>query len=78
MLNVQDMFYQFCRKKLGDGHNTTFWEDTWVDDKPLKIAYPRLYLLCFDHNIALVDALQKGWKGLHLEEHFMGKLWMEM
>lgn len=30
------IFYQFYKKKLGDGKNTKFWEDIWVDGKPLK------------------------------------------
>ena len=51
------------KKKPGEGKNIRFWEDTWVDDKPLKDAYPRLYDICFDHKKIVYEAIQKGWKG---------------
>ena len=57
ILKFKDLFYQFCKRSLRDGHNASFWEDWWVDDEPLKIAYPRLYLLSFGHNINVVEAL---------------------
>ena len=34
-----------------------------LDDKPLKDGYPGLYLLSYDHNITVTEALQKGWGG---------------
>ena len=40
---------------------TRFWEDIWVDDHALKADYPRLYSLCFDHNITVDEAISKGW-----------------
>jgi hypothetical protein len=26
-----------------NGSEVRFWEDTWVEDKPLKLKYPALY-----------------------------------
>ena len=36
VLDVKNIFYNFCRKHIGDGKNTRFLEDWWVGDKPLK------------------------------------------
>ncbi|GKB92522.1 RNA-directed DNA polymerase, eukaryota, reverse transcriptase zinc-binding domain protein, partial [Tanacetum coccineum] len=33
------------QKKLGNGVNTSFWEDTWRGDVTFKTLYPRLYIL---------------------------------
>ena len=60
-MEIKNIFYKFVKKKVGDGRNTRFWEDSWVDDKPLREAYPRLYDISFDHNITVEEAIQKGW-----------------
>ncbi|GJZ86392.1 RNA-directed DNA polymerase, eukaryota [Tanacetum coccineum] len=33
------------KKKVGNGENTSFWDDIWLDDYPLKHLYLRLYAL---------------------------------
>ncbi|GJU56487.1 putative reverse transcriptase domain-containing protein [Tanacetum coccineum] len=35
----------YCRKRVGDGLNTCFWEDIWIGDQPLKLMYSRIYAL---------------------------------
>jgi hypothetical protein len=37
------------------------WEDWWVSDRPLTLAYSRLYNPCFDENTTYADIFQKGW-----------------
>lgn len=73
ILKVEDLFQQLCRWKLGDGHSVRFWEEVWVDDKTSKDAYPRLYLLSFDHDIIVVEALQKGWGGFTFRRTLYGE-----
>ncbi|GJV55571.1 RNA-directed DNA polymerase, eukaryota [Tanacetum coccineum] len=34
-----------CKKRVGDGLNTSFWHDNWIDDLPLKQKFPRVYAL---------------------------------
>lgn len=36
ILNCRDVFYKYCRKKVGDGLNTRFWEDSWIGIVPLS------------------------------------------
>jgi hypothetical protein len=73
LMKIKEIFYRFVKKELGDGKNTRFWEDSWVDDKPLKEAYPRIYDICFDHNITVDDAIQKGWQGFKFRRTLHGE-----
>lgn len=77
LLRVGDIVYQLCKKSLGDGRNTRFWEDWWVDDKSLKLPYARLYLLSFDHNISLwlnfAKAIQEGCGGVRFRRTLYGE-----
>ena len=41
-----DWFSTHCVKRMGNGRNTRFWEDSWVSDGvKLKLKFPRLYRL---------------------------------
>ena len=51
VLSVKNIFYKYCKKYIGNGENTRFWEDWWVDDKPLKDRCPRIYNLCREKNV---------------------------
>ncbi|GKA21640.1 hypothetical protein Tco_0701629 [Tanacetum coccineum] len=45
----------FIHKKMGNGDDTSFWEDVWRGDGAFKSLYPRIYALetCKNINIAL-------------------------
>ncbi|GJY90719.1 RNA-directed DNA polymerase, eukaryota, reverse transcriptase zinc-binding domain protein [Tanacetum coccineum] len=49
--------YSFMQKKLGDGANTSFWEDVWCENTVLKDKYPRLYALELNKNIKVAAKL---------------------
>nr|GEX01626.1 RNA-directed DNA polymerase, eukaryota, reverse transcriptase zinc-binding domain protein [Tanacetum cinerariifolium] len=34
-----------CKKRVGDGLNTSFWHDNWIDGLPLKQKFPCVYAL---------------------------------
>ncbi len=34
--------------KIGDGKSTKFWDDVWLGEIPLKIAFPYIYKICSD------------------------------
>ncbi|GJX91805.1 RNA-directed DNA polymerase, eukaryota [Tanacetum coccineum] len=34
-----------CKKRVGDGLNTCFWEDTWMGDQPFKLMFSCIYAL---------------------------------
>ncbi|GKA92116.1 putative RNA-directed DNA polymerase, eukaryota, reverse transcriptase zinc-binding domain protein [Tanacetum coccineum] len=47
----------YCVRKIGDGTSTRFWEDTWCGDQPLKITFPRIYLLDTDKDCFIVNRI---------------------
>nr|GFA54353.1 hypothetical protein [Tanacetum cinerariifolium] len=38
-------FVSHRKKRVGDGHNTRFWYDSWVFDQPLRVRFHRLFAL---------------------------------
>lgn len=38
-------FWENLVRNLGDGSDTYFWDDVWLENTPLKVRFPRLYLL---------------------------------
>ncbi|GJR04144.1 RNA-directed DNA polymerase, eukaryota, reverse transcriptase zinc-binding domain protein [Tanacetum coccineum] len=37
-----------CNRSIGDGTSTSFWNEIWCGDHPLKASYPRIYTLDTD------------------------------
>nr|GEZ18872.1 RNA-directed DNA polymerase, eukaryota [Tanacetum cinerariifolium] len=56
-------FWSHCKKRIGDGTNTSFWSDPWLGDIPLKIKYPHLFSLELDKDATVAVKLQNGSLG---------------
>ncbi|GKE44206.1 hypothetical protein Tco_1471490 [Tanacetum coccineum] len=39
-----------CVRKIGNGVRTSFWNDNWCGNSPLKTLYPRIYMLDYDRD----------------------------
>nr|GEY77570.1 RNA-directed DNA polymerase, eukaryota [Tanacetum cinerariifolium] len=50
-------FVSHCKKRVGDGHNTRFWYDSWVFDQPLRVRFPRLFSLETDEESTVASKL---------------------
>nr|GEY98637.1 RNA-directed DNA polymerase, eukaryota [Tanacetum cinerariifolium] len=50
-------FVSHCKKRVGDGHNTQFWYDSWVFDHPLRLRFPRLFALETDKESTVASKL---------------------
>nr|GEY81758.1 RNA-directed DNA polymerase, eukaryota, reverse transcriptase zinc-binding domain protein [Tanacetum cinerariifolium] len=50
-------FVSHCKKRVGDGHNTRFWYDSWVFDQPLRVRFPRLFTLETDKESTVASKL---------------------
>nr|GEZ26924.1 RNA-directed DNA polymerase, eukaryota [Tanacetum cinerariifolium] len=46
------------KKKVGNGENTSFWDENWLGDDNLKSIYPRLYALEEQKSISVAVKLQ--------------------
>ncbi|GJS68653.1 RNA-directed DNA polymerase, eukaryota, reverse transcriptase zinc-binding domain protein [Tanacetum coccineum] len=44
-----------CTRNIGNGISTWFWEDTWCGNQPLKIQFPRIYLLDTYRNCSIAS-----------------------
>nr|GEX53010.1 RNA-directed DNA polymerase, eukaryota, reverse transcriptase zinc-binding domain protein [Tanacetum cinerariifolium] len=47
----------FCTRKLGNGESTHFWEDIWFGSTPLRLQFPRIYLLDTDRNCPIANRI---------------------
>ncbi|GKC43906.1 hypothetical protein Tco_1061628, partial [Tanacetum coccineum] len=48
----------YCSKRVGNGEDTSFWEDVWMGDSTLKSYFPRLYVLETCKNIYVADKIR--------------------
>ncbi|GJR38965.1 RNA-directed DNA polymerase, eukaryota, reverse transcriptase zinc-binding domain protein [Tanacetum coccineum] len=48
---------QFIRKKVGNGENNSFWDETWLGDDALKSIYLRLFVLEAYKSISVAEKL---------------------
>ncbi|GKD28660.1 hypothetical protein Tco_1239438 [Tanacetum coccineum] len=46
------------KKKVGNGEATSFLNDVWLGDFPLKQTYPRLYFLELDKHVSVASKLR--------------------
>nr|GEW16459.1 RNA-directed DNA polymerase, eukaryota, reverse transcriptase zinc-binding domain protein [Tanacetum cinerariifolium] len=58
-LASQDIdLFNFMQKKIRNGLNTFFWNDSWRGDTKLKDDFPRLYVLEQDKSITVVAKME--------------------
>ncbi|GJY08314.1 RNA-directed DNA polymerase, eukaryota, reverse transcriptase zinc-binding domain protein, partial [Tanacetum coccineum] len=48
----------FVRKKVGNGEDSLFWEDNWLNEKVLKHEFPVLFVLESSKQITVADKLK--------------------
>ena len=48
LMHIKDEVLHNGSFDIKDGTNTRFWDDTWVEDKALKVKYPSLYNIVQD------------------------------
>ncbi|GKA70783.1 RNA-directed DNA polymerase, eukaryota [Tanacetum coccineum] len=47
----------FIQKKVGNGENTSFWDDSWLGEVALKVLYKRLYALEMCKSISVAEKM---------------------
>jgi hypothetical protein len=60
-MSVNPIFQQQCERITKNGEKTLFWTDKWVNDSPLAVQFPRLYLLTFQKDITVKTTTSEGW-----------------
>jgi hypothetical protein len=58
-------FANGVEKRMGNGRNTSFWEDSWVGDTPLRQSFPRLFSISLQKVESVADLWnvngEEGW-----------------
>ncbi|GKC08207.1 hypothetical protein Tco_0999817, partial [Tanacetum coccineum] len=44
----------------GDGRNTQFWNDAWIEDQPLKSKFPILFALEMEKDVSVANKIEQG------------------
>jgi hypothetical protein len=57
LMKIKDQFLQCGHFKVRSGTEIRFWEDTWVGDQPLKLAYPNLFRIVRKKSATVVEVL---------------------
>ncbi|GJR52503.1 hypothetical protein Tco_1403024 [Tanacetum coccineum] len=51
-----------CNRSIGDGTSTSFWNEIWCGDHPLKASFPRIYALDTDKECMVAHRFNiSGW-----------------
>nr|GEX16334.1 RNA-directed DNA polymerase, eukaryota, reverse transcriptase zinc-binding domain protein [Tanacetum cinerariifolium] len=50
-------FWSHCKKRIGNGLETSFWYDCWIDDSALHIKFPCLFALELDKDISVAGKM---------------------
>jgi hypothetical protein len=49
-------------RRVGDGRDTLFWVDPWLDDCPLARTFGRLYYLADNKLVTVSEMFELGWR----------------
>nr|GEU44347.1 hypothetical protein [Tanacetum cinerariifolium] len=60
-----------CKKRVGNGLLTRFWNDVWIGDQQLRYLFPRIYALDEDKDCSVAAKLQEA-VDLSLRRHVRG------
>ena len=63
---MDNWFIQHCKRIIGDGKLTRFWEDVWISEgMKLKYKFPRLYRLSVSPLGTVGDRVQRTSAGFN-------------
>ena len=75
LMEVKDLFLRMGRFKIRDGTQTRFWEDLWLGDEPLMLAYPSLYRIVRKKNVTVAQVLSTYPLDVSFRRAVVGKNW---
>jgi hypothetical protein len=59
-------------KKVGNGRNTSFWNNIWCDSEPLSFKYPNLFEISYDKDIKVDKALSSDFRAVNFRRRLRG------
>ncbi|PNT69431.1 hypothetical protein BRADI_3g55256v3, partial [Brachypodium distachyon] len=73
LLRVRNVFLSFCRRIVGNGKRTRFWEDEWWGRCSFAVKFPRLYNLTFSSEISVHTVFPEGWSSIRFRRTLVGE-----
>nr|GEW41214.1 RNA-directed DNA polymerase, eukaryota, reverse transcriptase zinc-binding domain protein [Tanacetum cinerariifolium] len=65
--NIGDIdFLSFLNKRVGNGLETSFWEEVWLGDKNFKTRFPRIYALKSNRKLIVASKMNHNDVGFSL------------
>jgi hypothetical protein len=74
-MNVKEEFLARGKFKVGNGMHTTFWEESWLGDKPLAEQYPNLYNIIHHKNVTISIVLGSVPLNISFQRNLLGNTW---
>ena len=73
-MKVRVIFFRYCRKVIGNGDRTSFWNDLWLGDKQLSETFPILFNLSHGKNVSVAKVFLEVWEVLNFRRNLWGEL----
>uniref|UniRef100_A0A0A9HQM5 Reverse transcriptase zinc-binding domain-containing protein n=1 Tax=Arundo donax TaxID=35708 RepID=A0A0A9HQM5_ARUDO len=58
ILALRPLVHEGCRWEVGSGTKVRFWEDSWIDGKPLALTYANLYDIVEQHEVSVREVVE--------------------
>ena len=65
LMNIKEEFLRWGRFRVGDGHATRFWDDTWILDRQLKDIYSNHFNIVRKRNVLVKDVMNGNLPNLY-------------
>jgi hypothetical protein len=61
LMKVRHIYPRGRGYEVNNGKSVRFWQDVWLEEKPLCIIYPVLFELCLKSNCSVADVAANEW-----------------
>jgi hypothetical protein len=61
LMKVRHIYLRGRGYKVNNGKSVSFWQDVWLEEKPLCIIYPVLFDLCLHRNCSVAEVAANEW-----------------
>lgn len=65
-MGVNNIFQKLSERITGDSGKTLFSEDSWLNNSPLAVQFPRLYQITFSKNVTVQTVLEGRFDTIQL------------
>ena len=72
LMNIKEEFLRWGRFRVGDGHATRFWDDTWILDRQLKDIYSNHFNIVRKRNVLVKDVMNGNVPNLSFRRSIVG------